>query len=72
VTDCDPEAFAAGLRAVLSDRNRVPRALAARRSILASQTSEHSADAHADLFGRIVGARAPLRRDSIVTETVIS
>ncbi len=72
VTECTPEAFAAGLRAVLSDRNRAERALAARRSILASRTSEHAADAYADLFRRIVGAQAPPSRDSIAKEAVTS
>lgn len=72
VTDCDPEAFAAGLLTVLSDRNRAARALVARSSMLASQTSEHIADSYADLFRRIVGAWAPLWRDSIAKEAVTS
>ena len=59
VTDCDPESFAAGLRAVLSDRDRAARALSARRGILASQTAEHKADAYADLFRDIVGTDMP-------------
>lgn len=55
VTDCNPEAFAAGLLAVLSDRDRAARAPSARRAILASQTAEHRADAYADMFCEIVG-----------------
>ena len=72
VTDCDPQAFAAGLLTVLSDRSRASRALAARRSILASQTSEHVADAYVDLFRRIVGAREPLWRDSFAKQSRFS
>jgi len=59
VTDCNPEAFAAGLRAVLADPNRATRALGARRGILAWQTSEHSADAYAKLFRELVDIHVP-------------
>lgn len=57
VTECDPEAFAAGLCEVLSDASRGARALSARRTILASQTAEHRADVYAELFREIVAAR---------------
>ncbi len=63
VTDCNPEAFAAGLRAVLADPNRASRALSARRGILAWQTAEHSADAYAQLFRELVGIRVPAHSD---------
>lgn len=63
VTDCNPEAFAAGLRAVLADPNRAPRALSARRGILAWQTAEHSADAYATLCRELVGVRVPAHEE---------
>jgi glycosyltransferase involved in cell wall biosynthesis len=60
VTECEPEAFAAGLFEVLADGNRVARARAARRTILATQTAEHRADVYAELFREIVAARGPM------------
>ena len=59
VTDCNPEAFAAGLRAVLGDPTRASRALSVRREVLAWQTVEQSAEAYATLFGELVGTRIP-------------
>lgn len=59
VTDCNPEAFAAGLRALLTDPNRASRGQSARRAILAWQTAERSADAYAQLFRELVGTRVP-------------
>jgi glycosyltransferase involved in cell wall biosynthesis len=60
VTDCNPEALAAALQDVLADPDRPARARAARRAILAWQTSEASAEAHASLFRELVGAEAPV------------
>ncbi len=57
VTDCNPEAFAAGLRAVLGDPTWASRALSARRGILAWQTVEQSAEAYATLCRELVGTR---------------
>jgi glycosyltransferase involved in cell wall biosynthesis len=56
VTDCTPEAIAAGLQTLLADPDRATRALAARRGILAWQTTDASAAAHARLFQELVGA----------------
>jgi glycosyltransferase involved in cell wall biosynthesis len=68
VTDSTPEGFADGLRAVLADPHRRSRALAARRMILAWQTSRHSADTHADLFHDLVGIpAAPSRQQAART-----
>jgi len=53
VTDCEPEAFAAGLSAVLADPHRAERARFARERILASQTADRRADVYAELFRRI-------------------
>lgn len=55
VTDCTPEAIATGLQTLLADPDRATRALAARRGILAWQTTEASAAAHARLFQDLVG-----------------
>lgn len=55
VTDCNPAAFAAGLSVVLGDPNRASRAQQARLGILAWQTIDTSADAHASLFQQLVG-----------------
>lgn len=55
VTDCNPDAFAAGLSAVLADPNGALRAQQARLGILAWQTIDASAEAHAALFQRLVG-----------------
>ena len=63
VTDCNPEAFAAGLRALLADPNRASRGQSARRAILAWQTAERSADAYAELFRELVETRVPGHRE---------
>ena len=63
VTECDPDAFAAGMAAVLGDPHRAERARFARERILATHTSEQRADAYADVFETILrgGARAHAR-----------
>jgi glycosyltransferase involved in cell wall biosynthesis len=53
VTDCEPQAFAAGLSAVLDDPHRAERARFARERVLASQTADRRADAYAELFRTI-------------------
>lgn len=53
VTDCEPEAFAAGLSAVLDDPHRAERARFARERILATQTADRRADVYSDLFRTI-------------------
>jgi len=53
VTECEPQAFAAGLSAVLDDPHRAERARFARERVLASQTAERRADAYAELFRTI-------------------
>jgi glycosyltransferase involved in cell wall biosynthesis len=55
VTDCTPEAFAAGLISVLADPHRAERARFARERILATQTTERRADVHASVFRRVAG-----------------
>jgi glycosyltransferase involved in cell wall biosynthesis len=64
VTSCEPEAFAAGLCAVLADRGRRSGALSAREAILASQTAEDRADVYARLFREIAGAEVAAARRS--------
>jgi glycosyltransferase involved in cell wall biosynthesis len=54
VTECDPDAFAAGLSAVLTDPHRAERARFARERILAMETADHRAQAYAELFRQIV------------------
>jgi glycosyltransferase involved in cell wall biosynthesis len=57
VTECEPQAFAAGLNAVLANRRHSSlRAAAARQMVLASQTAEDRADLYAELFRGIVNA----------------
>ncbi|OFW03188.1 MAG: hypothetical protein A3I61_01435 [Acidobacteria bacterium RIFCSPLOWO2_02_FULL_68_18] len=56
VANCDPEAFAAALVAVLSDPARVAHAAAARRWILAAHAIDRVASAHAVAFREAVGA----------------
>jgi len=58
VTECEPEPFAAGLVSLLSNPRRRLLGLAARQWMLASHTSEHSADAYAATFRESVGADA--------------
>jgi glycosyltransferase involved in cell wall biosynthesis len=63
VTECDADAFAAGLAAVLGDPHRAERARFARERILATHTSEQRADAYAEVFRTVVygGHRADAR-----------
>jgi glycosyltransferase involved in cell wall biosynthesis len=56
VTECNPQAFAAGLRAVLA-RGRGVRAVRARNAILASQTADERADLYAEQFRTIADTR---------------
>jgi len=72
VTECDPEAFAVGLRTVISDRRWAAGARAARRTILASQTAERRADTYADLFHQLVGATAPAWREPAARDVRIA
>ncbi len=58
VTECDPEAFAAGLSAVLADPHRTERARFARERILATHTSARRADVYADLFRRVANGQS--------------
>ena len=58
VTECDPEAFAAGLSAVLADPHRAERARFARERILATHTSARRADVYADLFRRVANGQS--------------
>jgi glycosyltransferase involved in cell wall biosynthesis len=64
VTDCAPDAFAAGLLAMLTDPHRVERARFARERILASQTADRRADVYAERFLDIAsrGAAIPAAR----------
>lgn len=57
ITECDPQAFAAALTAVLSDPARAARAAGARRWILSTQDIARVASDHADLFRGIARAR---------------
>ena len=57
VTECDPEAFAAGLSTVLADPHRAERARFARERILAAETTGHRAKLYEELFSSIVENR---------------
>ncbi len=63
VTDSNPEAFAAGLSAVLGDPHRAERARFARERILATETADQRAQAYAELFTDIVEHRSSVTRD---------
>ena len=63
VTECDPEAFAAGLSAVLADPHRVERARFARERILAAETAGQRAKSYAELFRSLVANRPGITRD---------
>jgi glycosyltransferase involved in cell wall biosynthesis len=58
VTDCNPEAFAAGLCSVLGGPHRAERARFARERILATQTADGRAEVYAEVFRSIVAAGA--------------
>jgi glycosyltransferase involved in cell wall biosynthesis len=63
VTECDPEAFAAGLSTVLADPHRAERARFARERILAAETAGQRAKSYAELFSSIVAERSSTTHD---------
>jgi glycosyltransferase involved in cell wall biosynthesis len=63
VTECDPEAFAAGLSAMLADPHRTERARFARERILAAETAGQRAKSYAELFGSLVANRPGITHD---------
>jgi glycosyltransferase involved in cell wall biosynthesis len=65
VTACTPEAFAAGLLAVLADPHRRMRAAAARRALLSSQTLNERVDAYLDVLHDITGLRPRAGRPTL-------
>lgn len=67
VVECRPDAFAAGLVEVLSDRTRRTRALAARRTILATHSIQHVAAAFATLFNQVAGRQVAARSEPAIT-----
>jgi glycosyltransferase involved in cell wall biosynthesis len=67
ITDCNPEAFAAGLCQMLSSPGRKRAALAAREIVLTSQTTEARADLVAELFRDIAGVRTRMPHSPAVT-----
>jgi glycosyltransferase involved in cell wall biosynthesis len=63
VTECEPEAFAAGLSTVLADPRRADRARFARERILAAETTGQRAKSYARLFRSIVDSRSGMTHD---------
>ena len=57
VTECHPEAFAAGLATVLTDPHRAERARFARERILSAETAGQRAKSYAELFTSLVAHR---------------
>jgi glycosyltransferase involved in cell wall biosynthesis len=63
VTECDPEAFAAGLSVVLADPHRAERARFARERILAAETASQRAKSYAELFSSIIANHCDITHD---------
>jgi glycosyltransferase involved in cell wall biosynthesis len=63
VTECDPEAFAAGLSAMLADPHRAERARFARERILTAETAGQRAKSYAELFRSLVANRPGITHD---------